>query len=308
MQEPTTPAHPPEAHGRTRGLFPRRSVPTAPPADTPRETFRGSIELLLDERLDDGMRAIEEQAAALMREIASEMWRASGSGRPARAGADHLPALARPGDPQPDRVQRRAVPDPRRAHRPPRGLPGRDRRIQPRDAGIARGERARGARGRELADAAGRRGRTRSARGGRPADRRDDEPARRARAVVGRRHPAADRVARRSHHAGDHPHRRGDAGIRAGRRRGHGTARAAGGRADPTRSAGWTTRRSSASARPCGPRSRRPSPDRSIRSSSGSVCRGGRYGRRRWRYETRWSSGCTASRSSCDRTRRRSAP
>ncbi len=79
MQEPTTPAHPPEAHGRTRGLFPRRSVPTAPPADTPRETFRGSIELLLDERLDDGMRAIEEQAAALMREIASEMWRASGA-------------------------------------------------------------------------------------------------------------------------------------------------------------------------------------------------------------------------------------
>ncbi len=79
MQEPTTPAPPPEAHGRTRGLFPRRSVPTAPPADTPRETFRGSIELLLDERLDDGMRAIEEQAASLMREIASEMWRASGA-------------------------------------------------------------------------------------------------------------------------------------------------------------------------------------------------------------------------------------
>jgi uncharacterized protein YukE len=78
MQEPT-PASPPEAHGRTRGLFPRRSVPPAPPTDTPRETFRGSIELLLDERLDDGMRAIEEQAAALMREIASEMWRASGA-------------------------------------------------------------------------------------------------------------------------------------------------------------------------------------------------------------------------------------
>jgi hypothetical protein len=77
MQEPT-PASPPEAPGRTRGLFPRRSVPTAPP-ETPRETFRGSIELLLDERLDDGMRAIEEQAAALMREIASEMWRASGA-------------------------------------------------------------------------------------------------------------------------------------------------------------------------------------------------------------------------------------
>jgi len=78
MQEPTS-ANPPEAHGRTRGLFPRRSATPAPPGDTPRETFRGSIELLLDERLDDGMRAIEEQAAALMREIASEMWRASGA-------------------------------------------------------------------------------------------------------------------------------------------------------------------------------------------------------------------------------------
>ena len=76
MQE-TTPATPPEVQGRTRGLFPRRSATPAPPHDTPREMFRGSIELLLDERLEDGLRAIEEQAAALMREIASEMWRAS---------------------------------------------------------------------------------------------------------------------------------------------------------------------------------------------------------------------------------------
>lgn len=76
MQE-TTPATPPEVQGRTRGLFPRRSATPAPPHDTPRETFRGSIELLLDERLEDGLRAIEEQAAVLMREIASEMWRAS---------------------------------------------------------------------------------------------------------------------------------------------------------------------------------------------------------------------------------------
>jgi ribosome-associated translation inhibitor RaiA len=73
----STPATPPEAQGRTRGLFPRRTATPAAPGDTPRETFRGSIELLLDERLEDGMRAIEEQAAALMREIASEMWRAS---------------------------------------------------------------------------------------------------------------------------------------------------------------------------------------------------------------------------------------
>ena len=76
MQE-TTPATPPEVQGRTRGLFPRRSATPAPQDPPPRETFRGAIELLLDERLEDGLRAIEEQAAALMREIASEMWRAS---------------------------------------------------------------------------------------------------------------------------------------------------------------------------------------------------------------------------------------
>ena len=76
MQE-TTPATPPEVQGRTRGLFPRRSAIPVPHDPPPRETFRGSIELLLDERLEDGLRAIEEQAAALMREIASEMWRAS---------------------------------------------------------------------------------------------------------------------------------------------------------------------------------------------------------------------------------------
>ena len=76
MQE-STPANPPEAQGRTRGLFPRRSSTSDPTPPTPRDAFRGSIELLLDERLEDGMRGIEERATALMREIASEMWRAS---------------------------------------------------------------------------------------------------------------------------------------------------------------------------------------------------------------------------------------
>jgi hypothetical protein len=76
MQE-STPANPPEAQGRTRGLFPRRSSTSDPTPPTPREALRGSLELLVDERLEDGMRGIEEQATALMREIASEMWRAS---------------------------------------------------------------------------------------------------------------------------------------------------------------------------------------------------------------------------------------
>ncbi len=76
MQE-STPANPPEAQGRTRGLFLRRSSTSGPTPPTPREPFRGSIELLVDERLEEGMRGIEEQATSLMREIASEMWRAS---------------------------------------------------------------------------------------------------------------------------------------------------------------------------------------------------------------------------------------
>lgn len=76
MQE-STPANPPEAQGRTRGLFPRRSSTSDHTPQAPRDAFRGSLELLVDERLEDGMRGIEEQATALMREIASEMWRAS---------------------------------------------------------------------------------------------------------------------------------------------------------------------------------------------------------------------------------------
>ncbi len=73
----STPASPPEAQGRTRGLFPRRSSTSGTTPPTPREPFQGSIELLVDERIQDGMRGIEEQATSLMREIASEMWRAS---------------------------------------------------------------------------------------------------------------------------------------------------------------------------------------------------------------------------------------
>jgi hypothetical protein len=59
-----------------RGLFARR--PDAPEgrAAPPRTT---ALDLAVAERLDDGLRAIEEHAATLMREIATEMWRASGA-------------------------------------------------------------------------------------------------------------------------------------------------------------------------------------------------------------------------------------
>ncbi|MEP6477709.1 MAG: hypothetical protein ABJC60_10605 [Actinomycetota bacterium] len=76
MHESTS-ASPPEAQGRTRGLFPRRSGTASPTAQAPRDPAQTSLELLVDERLEDGMRGIQEQATALMREIATEMWRAS---------------------------------------------------------------------------------------------------------------------------------------------------------------------------------------------------------------------------------------
>jgi hypothetical protein len=61
--------------GPRRGLFARRpDTPQILPA-APRSTLDAAVE----GRLDEGMRAIEEHAATLMREIATEMWRASGA-------------------------------------------------------------------------------------------------------------------------------------------------------------------------------------------------------------------------------------
>jgi hypothetical protein len=67
---------PEDPGGPRRGLFTRR--PEAPPA-RPAATRTGALDLAIAERLDDGLRAIEEHAAALMREIATEMWRTSGA-------------------------------------------------------------------------------------------------------------------------------------------------------------------------------------------------------------------------------------
>jgi hypothetical protein len=73
MQESSS-AYPPEGPGR-RALFPRRSVPS----NDPQAVVVVGLERAVEERLEQGLRAIEEQAAALMREIAMEMWRASGA-------------------------------------------------------------------------------------------------------------------------------------------------------------------------------------------------------------------------------------
>ena len=69
--------YPPEGPGvPRRGIFARRAdSPASHSAHAASNTLEGAVE----ERLDAGLRAIQEQAAALMREIASEMWRASGT-------------------------------------------------------------------------------------------------------------------------------------------------------------------------------------------------------------------------------------
>ena len=68
--------YPPEGPGAPRrGFFARRPDPESHFTHAAPNTLEGAVE----ERLDAGLRAIQEQAAALMREIASEMWRASGT-------------------------------------------------------------------------------------------------------------------------------------------------------------------------------------------------------------------------------------
>ena len=70
----TDTTHSPEGPGGPRrGLFTRR--PDAPEVPAPSAEAHDSARPAIAERLDDGLRAIEEHAATLMREIATEMWR-----------------------------------------------------------------------------------------------------------------------------------------------------------------------------------------------------------------------------------------
>ena len=67
---------PEDPGGPRRGLFARRPDSPEVRSAAPRTS---ALDLAMAERLDDGLRAIEEHAATLMREIATEMWRASGA-------------------------------------------------------------------------------------------------------------------------------------------------------------------------------------------------------------------------------------
>jgi hypothetical protein len=72
--------YPPEDPGAPRrGLFSRRSEAVVEVRPSFREADRLAawLQRTVDDRLDEGIQAIEEQATGLMREIAAEMWRAS---------------------------------------------------------------------------------------------------------------------------------------------------------------------------------------------------------------------------------------
>lgn len=73
------PTREPEDDGLLRrGLFARREPSPAEPQMTPTEyRLTETLTRAVDERLDDGVRSLEEQATALLREVATEVWRTS---------------------------------------------------------------------------------------------------------------------------------------------------------------------------------------------------------------------------------------
>jgi hypothetical protein len=73
------PPMPERPGGSWRGLFARRpDTEHAPGRNSYEQRMTESLRDVVDERLDDGLRAIEQRAADLMREVAAEMWRDSG--------------------------------------------------------------------------------------------------------------------------------------------------------------------------------------------------------------------------------------
>jgi len=61
-----------------RGFFPRREpAPTEPVITEPEARLADLLQSAVEDRLEEGLRTIEEQATGLMREVAGEVWRAS---------------------------------------------------------------------------------------------------------------------------------------------------------------------------------------------------------------------------------------
>ena len=71
---------PPERSGTPRrGMFRRLDDDEEPSMTTSEARMSASVRRTIEEQLEEGLRSLEEQATVLMREIASEIWRASGS-------------------------------------------------------------------------------------------------------------------------------------------------------------------------------------------------------------------------------------
>ncbi len=71
-------AYPPQGpEPRRGGLFARRSAPEAQPVPPGVQDLLASYQRGIEERLEEGLRAIQQTAVSLMHEIAAEMWRAS---------------------------------------------------------------------------------------------------------------------------------------------------------------------------------------------------------------------------------------
>jgi hypothetical protein len=77
MQQ-TGPTAPPDSGGGLRARFGRRQ-PEEPRLLPSEYRLADALQRAVEERLEDGLQAIEEQATTLMREIASEIWRVAGS-------------------------------------------------------------------------------------------------------------------------------------------------------------------------------------------------------------------------------------
>ncbi len=140
---------------------------------------------------------------------------------------DPAGALARPGDPRPDRALGRTVPGPRGPDRPGRGHDEHARRVGPLGPRADRPQRRRPRvrRRRRRGLAARRRSDPRPAGRGQPAGGGRVPDARRSRPGDRRHPPRSDPRARRAGRPGDRPDLAGDAGVRPAGRRDHGQPR-----------------------------------------------------------------------------------
>ena len=228
MNEQRT-ARPAGAGARRRSpLFTRQPEPEPTVLSPAEEEIANALTNVVDERVEEGLQALEAAGHDPDARGGHRALALVGQGRPSRAGAHRQPPLEGSGDPEPDRLERRALPGAVHPRGPRRGRarrPGRDRPRHPGGDGVLRRVDPRD---RRLPHAPRRRGRPEPAGAGRAPHRRDVQEPRRARPHAHRHDPAAGPRARRDGRARDLSCRRGDAGIRAGRRRGRRAPRPAG--------------------------------------------------------------------------------